>query len=93
MKVEDILLRLDDKVDRVLERQDEMNVVLTKQHASLEEHMRRTAANEQALVLLRDDLATHRANSVTWSFLGKVGGTIISLTGTVLGLLKAAGKI
>lgn len=50
--------KIEAKVDKILEIQGEMKVVQAEQHGTLQEHMRRSLANEQAVTLLAKELKT-----------------------------------
>lgn len=52
----DVLKRIEDKIDRLDSRVDNVDVTLAKQHMSLEEHMKRSLANEQAVEVLSSSL-------------------------------------
>jgi len=93
IKLEELLTRLDGRQEKMIHRQEAMNVTLVRQQASLEEHMRRTAANEESLALMKEAMSKLRNDSVTWPFLGKIFSAIIPLAGTIIGILKAMGKI
>lgn len=77
------LNRIEVKVDKVLERQAEMNTTLAAQHASLDEHMRRTANLEERIVPLEvasiEDKAVKGRDYIWW-------GTIIALIGAFEGV-------
>lgn len=47
------LARIEDKVDTVISKVSDINVTLAKQHEVLNEHQRRSAANEKAIELIR----------------------------------------
>lgn len=76
-----ILNRIEDKLDKLDTRQDRMEVTLTRNTASLEEHMRRTAMLEEEFKPVKRD----------WTFaknIGKFLGAAISgaLAAKALGL-------
>lgn len=48
--------RILDKLDEMDKRLDEINVTLVKQEGNLQEHMRRSEANEKAVELLQSQL-------------------------------------
>lgn len=68
--------RIEEKVDRVSQRQDRIDVTLAKQHVSLDEHMRRTE-------LLESEIQPLKKAHAAWVGLGK-GLTILA---TALGVL------
>lgn len=55
-------MRIESKIDTLTEHVQEINITLAKQHVTLEEHQRRSAANERAVELLEakiEPLAKH----------------------------------
>ena len=50
------LERVEQKIDVVVNTQRDMLVVLTDQHATLREHMKRSALNEEAVQILRGEI-------------------------------------
>jgi uncharacterized protein YhaN len=61
--------RLESKVDKLDERLDRIEIQITKNTASLEEHMRRTEAREQLVEPIHEDrLALYKAlKFLAWS--------------------------
>lgn len=51
----DTLHRFEQKLDKVLDRQTNMEVTLARQEAVLEEHQRRSLANEQLILEVRKE--------------------------------------
>ena len=83
--------RIESKIDRLDERQDRAEIVLTKQHSSLEEHMRRSFANEKAVEVLSDKLQPVFNHVQVVSVLVKIGlgvGSAVAVGIEVLKLLK-----
>lgn len=53
--LEELLTRLDSKVDRLDSRLDTIDVTLAKHEANLQEHIRRTSIAEENLEMLRSE--------------------------------------
>jgi hypothetical protein len=70
--------RIEDKLDSVADRLSSIDITLAKQHASLEEHMRRSIANEAAIELVRQTMKPlEKASAMTegaWKLVGVVTG-------------------
>jgi hypothetical protein len=48
--------RILDKLDKMDTRLDNVDITLAKQHVTLEEHMRRSLANEEAVQILKEQI-------------------------------------
>lgn len=57
------LERLEKKVDNQDNRLDELNITLTEIKGDLKDHMRRSIANEEANILLKEFIDTHKEES------------------------------
>ena len=88
------LERLEVKIDKQDERIDKIDISLTEIKSDLKEHMRRTVANEESNVLLKDYVDTVKSESHSrlvklekikdnFHFLGWIGTCI-------LGIIQAA---
>lgn len=55
-RIEDKVDKLDEKVDGIDRRVDSVDITLTRQHGSLEDHTRRSLANEKAVEILKDEI-------------------------------------
>lgn len=101
--MDEIIKRLEDKLDerfnRIEEKHDEMgrdlsdiNLTLVKQEAQLAEHIRRSAAAEENLDLLRSEFkpvqATVQRTQFLWSVVGKISAGIAGAIATILGVLE-----
>ena len=101
--MDEIFKRLEDKLDerfnRMEEKHDELgkdvsdiNVTLIKQEAQLAEHIRRSAAAEENLSLLRSEFkpvqVTVQKQQFLWSIIGKVGAALVAGTGMIVGLIE-----
>ena len=88
------------EVKEVKDTQTEQALVQVKQQAILNEHIRRSEANEkglettkQILELLKDEFKDHSRDAVKWSFLGKMLTYSGVGVGLLTGVLKLLGKI
>lgn len=87
---------LDSQVEKLLEMQEDLkheikdiNVTLIKQSMILEEHTRRSLANEEAVELLRDHMAPIEKHILLVNTLTKAALAI----GGVVGFLASVAKI
>ena len=74
--------RLDSKVDHVIDKLAETNIILAKNTTSLEIHEKRTTASEHRIVTLEDENTKRKATNSVWIKLGAfvVGAaTVISV--------------
>lgn len=93
-RVERAMDKIADRVEKLDERLDTQGLMLARNTASLEEHMRRTELNEKAVSLLqvaieaqKDELvkvqSNMRANSRAWALIAGAGGAIATIVGVV----------
>ncbi len=82
----DPIERFENKLDRMLEKQTGMEVTLVKQHVSLEEHMRRSAALEDANDLIRQELIPLKQHVAGFSVAGKLFVGLGVVAGVILGV-------
>ena len=94
-RIEERLVRLDGRQDTMEQTLAALRVVQERQAATMErqqeildEHIRRSIANEEMLKLMREE----GRDVVRWSFLGKALATLGALVGLVSGVLKLLGK-
>ncbi len=98
-KLDRMDLRSDQRHDRIHDRLNIVDAILVRQNAVLEDHTRRSLANEEAVSILRDELAARNRKNhpkqaqVSVALLGKVAGGATALAAAVTGVLKALGKI
>lgn len=88
------------KIEGIEEKQVEQTVIQVKQQVILDEHIRRTVANEnglevqrEILELLKDEFKAHSRDAVKWSVLGKIVTWAGAGVGLLTGVLKLMGKI
>ncbi len=80
--------RLHDKLDKILDEIGEIKVTIAKQQVGLDEHMRRTAINEESLDLLRQEFQPVKQHVLAVNVLAKVGAGLSVLVGVVAGVIK-----
>lgn len=85
------LERLEDKIDKQDERIDKIDLSLTEIKLDLREHMRRTSANEEANVILKEYVDTVKTESdIRLRKLEKIKDNFHFLGWIVTGLLGLA---
>lgn len=84
MSPDDLLKRLETKIDKVGDDLGEVK-------GDLREHMRRTAANEEGLALLRAEVEPLKAHVAMWLGAWKVVVVVGALAGSVVSLIKLLG--
>lgn len=84
---------LQTRLEKIYDAVSRIDVTLARQAVTLEDHTRRSLANEEALDLIRAEMAPLKAHVALWGALGK----IISVAGTLLAalvtLLKLSGRL
>lgn len=93
-------MRAKEYFDLIVGKMGEIEKTQVKQQAILDEHIRRTIANEdglkvqkEILELLKKEFQEHSRDAVKWSFLGKLLTYVSVGTGLLTGVLKLMGKI
>lgn len=79
---DDRLIRIENKVDKISERINSVDVTLAAQHESLKDHMRRTELLEQAVEPLKSHLnAVHMAAKLIGVIVGiiTVGAAVVEI--------------
>lgn len=84
MASEELLKSLNSKVDRLLEGQ-------AKHSAVLDEHQRRSLANEEAVELLRSEIKPLTVHVAMVGALGKLLAVVSTVVGVAVGLMKLLG--
>lgn len=85
----DVLDRVETKIDMLSEKLEEINITTVRQQAILEEHQRRSVANEEAVKLLRSELKPLQDHAS----MVKGASKLITLTGVLAGLAAALFKL
>ncbi len=93
MKIKSYLERLEGKLDRLDERLDESAKVQERHAVSLEEHMRRSEALEEAVAHLRTELAPIKTHVAMWGGVAKAITFVGAGAGAVVGILQVLGKL
>lgn len=79
--VEDKLDSLDSKLESIDERLSDINNVMIRNTASLEEHMRRSLLNEEAVDLLRTEIKPLSQHVATINNIAKMISVLAALAG------------
>lgn len=85
----DVWTRVEAKVDGLDTRLDNIDKTLVRQQAILEEHQRRSIANEENVKLLRDEIKPIDKHVAMMNGAGK----LITIIGVVAGLVAAIAKL
>ena len=80
--------RLEAKIDKHGEALAQINVTLAQQHVTLQEHMRRTDANEKHIALVESELKPLTKAHLMWSGAGKLVTTLAVLAGIAEAIYK-----
>lgn len=86
--VSEFLERVYDRQEKLVDSVHEINITLAKQHISLEEHMKRSQAAEEAISLLRTELKPIERHVELVRFVVKVVAGLLS-SASVLYIIKA----
>lgn len=68
--------RIEDKLDKMSDRLNSVDVTLAKQHVTLEDHIYRTQLAEAAIEKLQKDLDPLKKTHYVWATLGKAVATL-----------------
>lgn len=82
------LSKIFDKVEKMEERIDNIDKTLIEQHVTLQEHMRRSLANEEAVELLSSRIQPIEQHVYRIEGILKFFGGISVLVATTAGLIK-----
>ena len=80
MEIKDYLSRIEEKLDKLDSRLDRVDVTLALQHASLEDHKRRSEANEEAVKILKNEVKPIVSHVYLMGVIGKVFLVILGLS-------------
>ena len=97
-------VREEQKLNAIHDRLMEIVAIQAEQKAILAEHIRRSNANEDSLEVLRQLVITMEKAlamrirpledaALSWATVGKVSAALVTLAGTIVGILKAVGAI
>lgn len=85
----DLLDKMYDKQDKILEDIGEIKVTLAAQHESLKAHMKRTALNEENIKMLREEVKPLSKHMNMINGIAK----FITLLGVIVGIVAGVSKI
>lgn len=89
--LKETLERIDKATEGIQQDVNSLKVTAAQQQTILDEHMRRTEANEKALELAQQRLTPLEHHVTMWGGVGKalaVAGAVITLLGTILGVIQ-----
>lgn len=86
----ELLARLDRRLERVEDFGRDLNVILEKQYASLDEHMRRTALAENNIQLIYQELNPVKHQLAAFTAITKFISVIAAVTAVVYTFLRLA---
>ena len=92
MSSDDRLLRIENKLDKIEESCDHINVTLAAQHVSLKEHMRRTSLLEQKIGPLEKTATIARSHVKLVLKLGAALTAIAGIVGVIIAILEYVKK-
>jgi hypothetical protein len=69
--------KIENKIDKLDTRVDAVDVTLGKQHVSLEDHKRRSEANEKAVEILKNEIKPVVSHVYLMGVLGKIALVIL----------------
>lgn len=85
--------RIEGKLDQVSDRVGHIDVTLARQATILEEHQRRSLANEESVDLVRRELDPLKKHVAAWAGAGKVLMVSGALAALVTAILKLLGRL
>lgn len=85
--VNDFLERVYDRQEKLVDSVHEINITLAKQHISLEEHIRRSQAAEEAIAIMRTELKPIESHVVVMKAIMKIGAALLS-SASILYIIK-----
>jgi chromosome segregation ATPase len=83
-----LLEKLDEKLDKVEERLNNIDITLAKNTQSLDEHIRRTELAEEAIVIIKDELKPIQKHVTQVHTILQAIGFISILVSIVAGIVK-----
>ena len=87
--MEEKLIKIEEKLDKIEERLGSMDVTLAKQEINLQEHMRRSLANEQAVEILANEFKPVQTHVATMNNIFKAVGVLATFLSFVGAVIKA----
>ncbi len=80
--------KLDEKLDKINDKLSSIDITLVKQEANLQEHMRRSLANEEAIELLATELKPVQAHVLIMNNVFKIIGVLTTFLGFIGAIIK-----
>lgn len=90
---DEMLNKIDSKIDKLDDRMDTMDKTLVRHEENLKEHMRRSAANEEAVEILRQEMKPVQAHVQFVKNVLIFLGASASVIGFVVGIIEFIKKI
>lgn len=95
-KLDRMEARSDQRHDRLHDRLNDVDAILVRQNIVLEDHTRRSLANEEAVAMLREQISARNRpprSRLTPALIGKAAAGAGALGAAVVGALKALGVV
>lgn len=89
MEIKQLILKILDKQDELKNEMSDIKVIQARHEVNLREHMRRSAANEEAVNILRKEFQPIKKHVIYVEGFFKILGLLVTLTAGVLGIIKA----
>lgn len=84
----DKLDRIEDKLDKLTDKVSEVSENVIKNTATLQEHQRRSLANEESVEILKQELAPLKEHVAAWGIAGKFAVALAGLAGFLAALAE-----
>ena len=88
MKISELMMKIWEGQETVKKDVSEIKVTLAEQHATLEEHMRRSLANEEAVELLRNQLKPIENHVLMVNATTKIIVAIVGSVGLIASIIR-----
>lgn len=80
--------RIEEKIDKISDKIEVINITLVKQESNLQEHMRRTEAAEASLIILREEFKPIQRHVTRIEGVIKLIGIVSIAVSIVAGLIE-----
>lgn len=91
MGMETLLVRVVKQLDRLEAKTEAIDRILVRHGVVLDDHVRRSLANEQMIALVREEMAPLKTHVAAFGALAKALGALGTLVGIAAGVGKMAG--
>lgn len=88
VKAEDKDGKLEGKIDKIEDKMGAISELLIKNSTVLEEHQRRSLANEEAIGMMRVELDPIKRHVAMWGGVAKAGAAIGTVVGVIVGIVE-----